>query len=130
MTFFRTSIYELKNELNYFYDHKEFLHVLDFQILFWKLVYDTLVFEILINGLYLYLKDYYKFLLVIIVFDSIWKHYFLPFFLLNHWDSDWNSKQSWLVFKISFSLIVLLANSKLYTNLYLYVWKYISFYNL
>ena len=63
------TFYDRQNEMKYFYHCKKFLHFLDFEKLFQKIVYAILVFGILYININLYYKEYDKFLLLIYLFD-------------------------------------------------------------
>ena len=52
----------MHNGKDYINQNNEFLHNLDFEKLFWKIVGALLVFEVLNNNIYLNLIDYYNFL--------------------------------------------------------------------
>ena len=51
------TIYDMQNGMKYLNHYSEFLHILDFETLFWKIVGAFLVFGILNNNVYLYLMD-------------------------------------------------------------------------
>ena len=68
-----------ENEISKIY--KKVLQTLDFEILFWKNLYDTLVFESLKNNLYSYLTDLKNFWSIVLLLQ--WnKIRFLEHFLI------------------------------------------------
>ena len=69
MDYYINPIYDMQNEKDFFYHCNVFLHNHDFGKVFRKSDDVLLVFVILDNNVYLYEKDYYKFLLLVCLFD-------------------------------------------------------------
>ena len=57
------TIFDMRNEMEYFYYHNEFEYNHDFDIVLWKNDDVLLVFVSLVSNVYLFEIDYYKFLL-------------------------------------------------------------------
>ena len=51
---YQKSIYDMQNEKDYLNHYKKFLHILDFEELFWKIVVAALVFGISNNNVFFY----------------------------------------------------------------------------
>ena len=61
--------YKLKNEKDYSNHNNEFLHILDFEIVSWKIVYEKMVGESLNDHMFLYLKNSNKLLMLFYLFE-------------------------------------------------------------
>ena len=68
MDYYINTIYDVQNEMKYFYHYNEFLHNLDFVIVFLKNVYALFMLVNLNSNVFLVERDFYKFLLLV----SIW----------------------------------------------------------
>ena len=56
------TIYDMQNEIDFFYHCNEFVYNHDFVIFFKKIAYDRLEYDVLNNNVNLNEKDYYEFL--------------------------------------------------------------------
>ena len=62
---------DMQNDKDFFYHYNVFEYIQDFQIVFWKSDDALVVFVILDNNVYLYFEVYYKFSLLVYLFDKI-----------------------------------------------------------